>query len=196
MKDTTPNDKQRIGKVTTRAGDSGNSKLATGRTVGKHEPIFQAIGSVDELNSHVGLLISLLDNPASELAETTHTATLKTIQQDLFNLGAVMAMEGQFDAPSPTSLEDEVATLNAKLPPLTEFVLPGGGMAAAQSHVCRTVCRRSESDMWRLIQDIGLTVENYTAAARYLNRLSDYFFVLARTLTATEEEQWQGPNNA
>ena len=181
--------KQRIGKVTTRAGDGGRTKLATGRTAGKHEPIFQIIGCVDELNSHLGMLISL--TPA------IYANDLQAIQQALFNIGAVLAMEGQFDAPDCAALEDQVAVLNAKLPALTEFVLPGGGQGASQSHICRTVCRRAEADMWRLISNITETSEDcpedYYGVARYLNRLSDYFFVLARTLTATTETQWQGP---
>jgi len=182
-------DKQRIGKVTTRAGDSGNSKLATGRTVGKHETIFLAIGAVDELNSHIGMLVSLL-----EAGEHQHTL-LKQIQQDLFDIGAVLAMEGQFQAPAASPLEDAVASLNAELPPLTEFVLPGGGVPAAQSHICRTVCRRAETDLWRLIKSAEhAPADAYLHSAQYLNRLSDYFFVLARSLTATAEDQWQGPN--
>ncbi len=179
-------DKQRIGKVTTRAGDSGNSKLATGRTVAKHAPIFQAIGAVDELNSHVGMLVSTTD---------LQSAQLKQIQQDLFDIGAVLAMEGEFNAPSAAHLESEVNTLNAALPPLTEFVLPGGGVPAAQSHICRTVCRRAETMLWALIHMTdGEAPEAYVTSAQYLNRLSDYFFVLARSLTASAEEQWQGPN--
>jgi cob(I)alamin adenosyltransferase len=185
-------DKQRIGKVTTRAGDSGNSKLATGRTVGKHESIFAAIGAVDELNSHVGMLVSLLaDGPAAG-----NNSVLKQVQQDLFDIGAVLAMEGQFDAPPAGELEASVETLNAALPPLTEFVLPGGGISAAQSHICRTVCRRAETALWLLVAEEDEAPENYRAAAQYLNRLSDYFFVLARTLTASAEEQWQGPHRA
>lgn len=186
-------DKQRISKVTTRAGDTGNSKLATGRTVGKHEVIFQAIGAVDELNSHVGMLISLL---AASNVSSPHNGILKQIQQDLFDIGAVLAMEGQFDVPAAASIETQVEALNAALPPLTEFVLPGGGVAAAQSHICRTVCRRCETDLWRLLRSASEAPANYRGAAQYLNRLSDYFFVLARTLTASAEEQWQGPQRA
>ncbi len=180
-------DKHRIGKVTTRAGDGGKTKLATGRTAGKHEPVFQIIGSVDELNSHLGMLISLL--PDDE-----HRSELQGIQQALFDIGAVLAMEGKFAAPEYSNLEGLVEALNAKLPPLTEFVLPGGGQSASQSHICRTVCRRAETDIWRLISQTEEAADEYFGVARYLNRLSDYFFVLARTLTATTETQWQGPS--
>lgn len=190
-------DKQRISKVTTRAGDSGNSKLATGKTVGKHEPIFQAIGAVDELNSHVGMLVSLLaDNSVGDSGEAApEHPLLKQIQQDLFDIGAVFAMEGQYEAPASATLETEVEALNAKLPPLTEFVLPGGGVPAAQSHICRTVCRRAETDLWRLLHSARHPAPDaYHGTAQYLNRLSDYFFVLARSLSATTEDQWQGPS--
>jgi cob(I)alamin adenosyltransferase len=101
-------------------------------------------------------------------------------------------MEGQYDAPDATHLETATERLNAQLPPLTEFVLPGGGQAAAQAHVCRSVCRRAEVDLWSL-NDRPDPNANLVRAAQYLNRLSDYFFVLARTLTQTAEQQWSGP---
>jgi len=186
--------KQRIGKVTTRAGDTGHSKLATGRTLGKHTPVFTAIGAVDELNSHVGLLISLLVQDA-ERTEPERIAQLKAIQQSLFDIGAVLAMEGQFAAPDSEMLEQQIAILNGSLPPLTEFVLPGGSLAAAQCHICRTVTRRAEADLWRLLDATEFPAETALQnAAQYLNRLSDYFFVLARTLNSSHEDQWHGPS--
>jgi len=181
--------KHRIGKVTTRAGDQGNTKLATGRKVGKHDDIVRAIGSVDELNSHIGVLTSWLHDPAHE----AHNTTLSAVQQALFDIGAVFAMEGNYTPPDFHELETTTSALNAQLPPLTEFVLPGGGASAAQSHVCRSVCRRAETDVWRLVHHASTPQQNLVGAAQYLNRLSDYFFVLARTLTATAETQWQGP---
>ncbi len=173
---------ERITKVTTRAGDKGTTKLATGRTVAKHAPVVRVIGAVDELNSHVGVLAGLAPDPAA----------LKTIQQRLFDMGAVFAMEGQYDAPALDELEAATEAVNETLPPLTEFVLPGGGPAASQAHVCRSVCRRAESDLWGLIETSPN--DSLEQCARYLNRLSDYFFVLARALTQDDEEQWSGPN--
>ena len=181
-------EKHRISKVTTRAGDTGNTKLATGRTIGKHELIVSAMGAIDELNSHIGLLRAYVGE--------AHQETLAEVQQALFDLGAVFAMEGSYGAPSPDHIETVTEALNESLPPLTEFVLPGGGQAAAQSHVCRATCRRAETTVWQLNYEIATTPDAYLGAARYLNRLSDYLFVLARALTATAETQWQGPSQA
>ncbi len=175
----------RISKVTTRGGDKGQTKLATGRRVAKHDPIMVALGGVDELNSQIGLL-------TTDLAPQ-HATVLKSIQQSLFDMGAVFAMEGEYVAPEAVALEAQVDALNSKLPPLTEFVLPGGGKSAAQAHVCRSVCRRAERDLWALVEQTEAAPSSYTTCARYLNRLSDYLFVLARTLTEKKEEQWRGP---
>ena len=185
-------DKHRISKVTTRAGDKGNTKLATGKTVEKFNPLIKTVGSIDELNSHVGLLISQL-NYADANTHATHNDQLQSVQQHLFNMGAVFAMEGSFDAPDSAELEVVIESLNAALPPLTEFVLPGGGLSASQSHVCRATCRRAESQLWELIDTLEDAPDTYVDCARFLNRLSDYFFVLARTLTETTEQQWEKP---
>ena len=182
--------KNRIGKVTTRAGDGGNTKLATGRTLAKHDDVVRAIGSVDELNSHIGMLVSLLT--AGGEAEP-HLETLTHVQQALFDIGAVFAMEGAYEPPTYEELEQTTAALNDHLPPLTEFVIPGGGPTAAQSHVCRSVCRRAEVDVWQLNGASEQPAPSLVGAAQYLNRLSDYFFVLARALTSTQETQWKGP---
>ncbi|MEM9622939.1 MAG: cob(I)yrinic acid a,c-diamide adenosyltransferase [Pseudomonadota bacterium] len=176
--------KHRLTKVTTRAGDKGTTKLATGKTVTKDHAIVLTMGSIDELNAFVGSLLSV--------TAADHQVPLKQIQQDLFDMGAVFAMEGSFDPPALDALENLTATLNETLPPLTEFVLPGGGESASRSHICRTVCRRAEAQTWALIN--ADSPPAYSACAQYLNRLSDYFFVLARALTETAEEQWQGPD--
>ena len=181
-------EKRRLTKITTRAGDKGKTKLATGRTINKYDDVVRAMGSIDELNSHIGVLMAHLPHPQLK--------TLTDIQQNLFNMGAVLAMEGQFDAPDCAVLEAEIEALNATLPPLTEFVLPGGGIAGASAHVCRSVARRSESDLWALIATLEEAVPAITQCAQYLNRLSDYFFVLARSLSKTTEEQWHGPSSA
>lgn len=181
------NDKRRITKVTTRAGDSGNTKLATGRTVAKHAGIVRVMGSIDELNSHIGVLEAHV-SPATQ-------SDLHGVQQSLFDMGAVFAMEGDYPAPDPTPLEELTETINTSLPPLTEFVLPRGGMAAAAAHVCRAVCRRAESELWGLVAEQEAAPQSFTDAARYLNRLSDLFFVLARSLAEGAEQQWQGPQS-
>jgi cob(I)alamin adenosyltransferase len=176
-------EKQRINKVTTRAGDKGKTRLATGRGLAKYHPIVKAMGAIDELNSQIGVLG----------VAVTDTTTLNAIQQALFDLGAVFAMEGDYAAASTDLLEQATDALNEHLPPLTEFVLPGGGPAAAQAHVCRSVCRRAETQVWEVVADTNDAPESYSDTARYLNRLSDYFFVLARSLTVTDETQWRGP---
>ena len=182
--------KRRIGRVTTRTGDRGQTKLATGRSVAKHDTMIRCIGAVDELNSFIGVLAS------HDLGG--EAATITSIQQALFDMGAVFAMEGEYDPPDPSALEVEVERLNEALPPLTEFVLPGGNAPAAASHVCRSVCRRAETALWALLDDDSQPWAQPPPAllgcAQYLNRLSDYFFVLARSLNDQDEAQWSGPN--
>lgn len=173
--------KHRITRVTTRAGDSGQSSLADGSRLPKHDPWFEAIGTVDELNSFLGVLITELDEQ-----DDAH-ALCQQIQQALFDLGAMLATRGQTPPPAMEELEAAVERLNAALPPLTEFVLPGGTRSAAAAHVCRAVCRRAERVLWALDSDVA------QPGAQYLNRLSDLFFVLARTCNAGRTEaQWRG----
>jgi len=172
--------KHRITRVTTRSGDTGRTMLADGSRVAKTDPRIEAIGTVDELNSFLGALIAELP------AESDYVASCRRIQQELFDLGAFLATVGQTPPPGVDALEAESAALNDTLPPLTEFVLPGGSRAAAAAHVCRTVCRRAERTLWML-------EDSAQACAQYLNRLSDYFFVLARCLNAGQVElQWRG----
>lgn len=173
--------KNRISRVTTRSGDSGQSGLADGSRLPKTDPVFVAIGDVDELNSHLGVLLTEL------AADGPLYALCRQVQQDLFDLGAMLATAGMTPPPDMALLEQELKSLNAVLPPLTEFVLPGGTPAAAAAHVCRAVCRRAERSLWALGRD------DVTPAAQYLNRLSDLFFVIARTCNAGEvEAQWRG----
>jgi cob(I)alamin adenosyltransferase len=172
--------KNRITKVTTKRGDRGKTSIADGTELDKQHPRIEAIGTLDELNSHLGLLVVELgeDSPPG--------AFCLELQQDLFNLGACLAVPGLDQFPDVARVEAEVERLNAALPPLKEFVLPGGTRAAALAHVNRTVCRRAERRWWALH-------EAPPAGAAYLNRLSDYFFVLARTLNAGgPEAQWRG----
>lgn len=172
--------KHRITRVTTRSGDTGNTMLADGSRVTKTDPQIEAIGTVDELNSFLGVLITELP------ADAPFVAPCRQIQQELFDLGAFLATVGKTPPPALDTLERQVAELNDALPPLTEFVLPGGTRAAAAAHVCRTVCRRAERTLWALD-------DSAVPCAQYLNRLSDFFFVLARSLNAGQTElQWRG----
>jgi cob(I)alamin adenosyltransferase len=168
----------RINRVVTRGGDRGETSLGDGTRLRKDTPRITAIGAVDESNAAVGVLrLMVRDVP-------TVDAMLARIQNDLFDVGADLAVPGEggdrlrmTDAAS-VRLEAEVAVMNAALPPLTSFVLPGGSPGAAHAHVARAVVRRAERDVVRLMD-----VEPVTPALlRYLNRLSDHLFVLARLL--------------
>ncbi|MBH79323.1 MAG: ATP:cob(I)alamin adenosyltransferase [Gammaproteobacteria bacterium] len=169
---------KRITRVTTKAGDSGSTTLADGSKIAKTHPRMHAIGDVDELNSLVGLLVTEL--PANgPLAQAC-----SRLQQELFDLGGHLATEGEFPCPDALWLEELVAELNAALPELAEFVIPGGTRTAALAHVCRTTCRRAERTLW--------DVDDAADAAVYANRLSDVFFQMARTLNEGIEPQWRG----
>ncbi len=177
----------RLTHIVTRTGDDGTTGLADGRRVPKHDPRIEAIGAVDELNSLVGLLLAEGLPPDIE-------RLLTEIQNDLFDLGGELALP---DYPQVTEahlsgLDDAIARLGADLPPLKEFVLPGGCRAAALAHVCRSVCRRAE----RRLATLATTELVSTWLVAYLNRLSDLLFVLARHLNRNAggpEPTWRGP---
>ena len=174
----------RLSKITTRTGDDGTTGLADGTRVAKDSARITAIGSVDELNSHLGVVL------AETLPEEARGELLR-IQNDLFDLGAVLASPGApFDPAKLARLDAAVGHYNADLPPLEEFILPGGTRAAALCHVARTIARRAERDYFRIMQ-------NETApqtGLQYLNRLSDLLFVLCRVLNRAAgqaEAMWQ-----
>ena len=177
----------RLDRIVTRTGDDGTTGLADGRRVPKHDPHIEALGAVDELNSFVGLLAAEAHDPAT-------AELLAAIQNDLFDLGGELALPERpaIGDAHLARIEAAVAALNEELPPLVEFVLPGGSRAAALAHVCRSVCRRAERRLAALAQVELLA----TGPGRYLNRLSDLFFVLARTLNRAaggSEPTWRGP---
>lgn len=168
----------RLSKITTRTGDDGTTGLADNTRVGKDHPRVEAMGEVDELNSHIGLLLA--ENLPDEVR-----VLLTHIQQHLFNVGGELAMPG-FNGISEEKvslLDEAIDHYNAGLAPLKEFILPGGTRAAAQTHVCRTVCRRAER---RLIA-LGKSESVSPLLMQYLNRLSDLLFVLARVLNHGDE---------
>lgn len=164
----------RVSKVYTRTGDKGDTGLGDGSRVPKDSARVEAYGTVDELNSQLGVLLACVDVPA-DMREV-----LLRIQHELFDLGGELCIPGMemvHDA-DITRLETTLDHYNADLPFLKEFILPGGGMAAAQCHVARTVCRRAERRVVTLAHIETVRPE----AVRYLNRLSDLLFVLARVL--------------
>jgi len=168
----------RITKVYTRTGDDGSTGLGGGQRVSKDSARIEAYGSVDELNSVLG--VALVSNLESRVADE-----LKRIQNELFHLGSDLCVleEDKKEMPVPTvaerhilKLETTMDELSAELEPLQNFVLPGGSEGAAHLHVARTVCRRAERDLVTLAATD--TVGRFTL--RYLNRLSDALFVMAR----------------
>ncbi len=177
----------RLSRIVTRTGDDGSTGLADGRRVPKHHARINALGEVDELNSHLGLLLT-------EALPDEIGAMLTAIQNDLFDLGGELALPDhpQVGEAHVLRLDEAVAGLNADLPPLKEFILPGGTRAAALAHVCRTVCRRAERSLTRLGEQEPVS----PSLGHYLNRLSDLLFVLARHLNRTAdrpEPAWRGP---
>lgn len=175
-------------KIYTKRGDQGNTNLIGGRTVKKNDLRVHAYGEVDELNSEVGLLVALMKE---EKELESLVSPLQTIQHHLFDIGSLLAdRENKLELSFPDSyiqdLETLIDTLNDKLPPIDYFVLPGGAKAAAQAHVSRTVARRVE----RQLVELSMKEEINKSALVYINRLSDYFFVLARftNLTLSHDE--------
>ncbi|HEY7929225.1 MAG TPA: cob(I)yrinic acid a,c-diamide adenosyltransferase [Steroidobacteraceae bacterium] len=187
----------RLSRIVTRTGDDGTSALGDGTRVPKDDARIEAMGSVDELNSVIGLLICTLGEVAADPAAPA-AAWLLDVQHDLFDLGAELAVPGlvRLDESRIQALEQRIEALNAGLPPLKEFVLPGGPAAASVCHLARTVCRRAERRGWALARVSGRegSTVSVTPAAepvnsvslRYLNRLSDLLFVLARSLARAD----------
>ncbi|PCC75817.1 cob(I)alamin adenosyltransferase [Nannocystis exedens] len=174
-----------ISKVYTKFGDRGDTMLASGDTVGKDTLRVAAYGEVDELNAVIGVLrveISRVGERREFLAALD--ASLARVQQELFDLGAELATPGATEGKAPlrveeadiTRLEQELDAWNADLPPLRSFILPGGGPLGAHAHLARTVCRRAERTVVALTRVEPVRAE----AVRYINRLSDWFFVVAR----------------
>lgn len=179
-------------KVYTKTGDKGETSLLGGTRVPKYHQRIEAYGTVDELNSNIGLL---RDQP---IDDSTRKMLIE-IQDRLFTLGAALATDPK-RAPRTkvpvlteediTLLETEMDTMNETLPEMRSFVLPGGHTAVSVCHICRTVCRRAE----RRVIELEQSAEIPTLIVQYLNRLSDYLFVLSRKLTQdlkAEETPWK-----
>jgi cob(I)alamin adenosyltransferase len=163
----------RLSQIATRTGDDGTTGLGDNQRVSKNSLRVHAMGEVDELNSHIGVLLCEEMPPAVR-------ALLVEIQHQLFNLGGELSIPG-FELLKPEAvlaLDEALATHNAQLPRLQEFILPAGNHAAAQAHVCRTVARRAE----RAVVALGNEEALKETPRQYLNRLSDLMFVLARVL--------------
>lgn len=174
----------RLTRIYTRSGDSGQTGLADGSRIHKQDPRIEALGELDELNAAIGLVLAF--DPPDEPGKL-----LQGIQQQLFDLGGELALPDstRLDDDDVAALEAAIDRFNAGLPPLREFILPGGPPAAAQAHFARTVCRRAERSLWRLAAREKVN----SSSLAYLNRLSDLLFVVARSLAhdaGTEEITW------
>ena len=176
-------------RIYTKTGDQGKTALFGGRRVSKNDLRVEAYGTVDELNSFIGWLRDAIDNPHDR-------QVLYDIQNRLFTVGSTLASDPEKHPPTPdilqedvSMLEQEIDRMDAELPPLKNFILPGGHTSVSVCHVCRTVCRRAE----RLVVALDQTEPVETLVLQYLNRLSDYFFMLARQLSkdlGVEEVIW------
>ena len=167
----------RLSKIATRTGDKGTTGLGDGSRTDKDSLRIQAIGDVDELNSQLGLLLC-------EGLDATLREALLSIQHDLFDLGGELCIPGYalVSEAQVARLDDLLEKYNAGLPPLKDFILPGGNRSAALAHVCRTVCRRAE----RSIVSLGKSETVNEAVRQYVNRLSDLLFVLSRVLNRAD----------
>lgn len=175
----------RLSKIVTKTGDDGTTGFADGTRCAKDDARIEALGTIDELNSHLGVLLA--ENLPNEIAEI-----LIRIQHDLFDLGGELSIPGatRLSEEKIAYLENHINRLNAALSPLKEFILPGGSRPAALCHVARAIVRRAERRLVTLrrlnpVSDISL---------KYLNRLSDLLFVMSRTINRLMQQDdvlWQ-----
>ncbi len=173
--------------IYTKTGDKGSTALVGGTRVHKTHVRLESYGTVDELNSHVGWL-------CREVEEQEHRDFLRYLQHKLFTVGSYLATETESKAPRQASIitgndiervEKQIDAIDSKLPKLTRFVLPGGSEAGARAHICRTIARRAERIVYRVADEYPVSEE----VLIFLNRLSDYFFVLARHESAKKSEE-------
>jgi len=185
-------------KIYTGGGDRGRTSLFSGERITKDDGRVEAYGDVDELNSFLGAVIAALPEGCEDRIDELHK-----IQCDLFRIGARLATSGDdpsfaavrdFSADKARFLEEAIDRMDAALPRLSQFILPGGHPAACWSHVARCVCRRAERRTVGILRDKDAAQDDNGGTLRYLNRLSDYLFLLARycnRLTGTPEVPWE-----
>jgi cob(I)alamin adenosyltransferase len=163
----------RLSKIYTRTGDKGTTGLGDGSRVDKDSLRVETFGTVDELNSHIGLVLT------GEIDDSIRDCLTRT-QHELFDLGGELCLPGYTLVPESCikQLENDLDRFNEDLPPLKDFILPGGSESAARCHLARTVCRRAE----RLMVSLTKVEDINEVSLRYLNRLSDLLFVIARVL--------------
>lgn len=172
----------RLSKIVTKTGDKGDTNLSQQVRVPKNHILVEAIGTCDELNAHIGLLMAYLTTESAKILEE-----LTIIQHALFNLGAELVMPeyNKITEDSIKTLEEWLSLHNEKLPPLTEFILPSGGIAVSEAHIARTVARRLE----RIIISAHQETELSPFILQFVNRLSDYLFIISRSIARTENNK-------
>ena len=172
--------------IYTGTGDCGSTSLGSGTRVPKDHARVEAYGTLDELNAHLGLL-------AASLNDCRTIDFIAEIENSIFTIGCHLAAEDRHCDPvggnDIEKLEREIDTISASLPPLKDFILPANSEQAARANVCRTICRRAERAMTTMCRECGVSHN----AMVYINRLSDYLFVLQRQLQCGEEKIWQKP---
>lgn len=198
----------KLTKIYTRTGDNGTTSLVGGQRINKNSLRLEAYGTMDELSSHLGLLVALMPEDSSHASIYEE---IERIQCNIFNICTFLATDTRETPIYPSAklndnevktIEDAIDAMNSELPPLTSFVLPGGCKEAAQCHIARTVCRHAERCIISLYDEAypqkdENNAETYNQAnvmLRYVNRLSDYLFVLSRKLNiinGTDEKTWQ-----
>ncbi len=182
----------RLSKIYTKTGDDGTTGLGNGERIAKNSLRIESLGAIDELNSSLGIVRACLTAPYMPNGLELWQLQLRQIQHELFDLGGELSIPDFMLLTEHDSarLEQEIDTMNALLPPLKNFILPAGSMAIAQTHMARTICRRAERALIALIlQDSPVN----RLSLQYVNRLSDWLFVFARTIALHEkgqEELW------
>lgn len=181
-------------KVYTRSGDKGDTGLVGGQRVAKDDMRIDLYGDVDELNSYIGVTTAFLDKDSSFENEMGYLIEIQSLLFDLgSNLACVASQRIEFKLPQISKeaidkLEQEIDRMDSSCPPLTTFILPGGAKSASSLHVCRTVCRRVERKLIAFKNNTGRE-EVPALGIEFLNRLSDYFFVLSRYINTLSEEK-------
>ena len=183
----------KLNKIYTKTGDMGHTGLVSGERIPKTDRRIDAIGTVDELNAAIGVALSHIQSPLSV------KEALRRIQNDLFDLGADLATPPTIDGAlriAPTQvewLETQIDAATESIPPLTSFILPAGENGAAHLHLARAIARRAERDVWQVIKFAKTPEDVSQTVPIYLNRLSDYLFVIARICARQtgEEVLWQ-----
>ena len=163
-------------KIYTKTGDKGETQVYAKKAIrlSKDNALLETYGDLDELNAHIGMLISLFNDSSNQFVALVET--LQSVQQDIFKIGFAISDSCTLEQERILVLERQIDQLQHQLPPQTHFILPGGSVAASQAHICRTTCRRAE----RKLVALSHTQPIDKTGLAYINRLSDYLFVVAR----------------